>query len=102
MKPARDLREHIAVSFNIVDELADMQLHINEELSTIILLNSLADEYENESRDKLRKLEALKIKMTEEFDARKDNKGQLVEDEMFVGQNKFQKKPECYSNSLDK
>lgn len=70
-----NVREHLNKFMDTVDKLAEMDVDINEELLTILMLYSLSSEYENfrvamESRDVLPKPEELKIKIIEESDAR--------------------------------
>lgn len=61
--------------FNAVDKLSAMDVHINGDLLTIMLLYSLPPSYENfrcaiESRDELPTAEALKVKILKENDIR--------------------------------
>lgn len=70
-----DVRAHLNTFMDIVDKLADMEIIINEDLLTIMMLYSLSSDYENfrvaiESRDNLPKPEELKIKIIEESNAR--------------------------------
>lgn len=72
------VREHIRNFFDAVDKLQEMEVEINEDLLTIMLLYSLPPSYENfrcaiETRDDLPKPESLKIKIIEESDARKSS-----------------------------
>lgn len=71
-----DVREHMAVFFDAVDKLSAMGVDINQDLLSIMLLYSLPPCFENfrcaiESRDKLPNVEALKVKILEESEARK-------------------------------
>lgn len=73
-----DVRTHLNKFMDTVDKLADMDVSINEDLLTIMMLYSLSSDYENfrvaiESRDILPKPEELKIKIIEESDARHHN-----------------------------
>lgn len=73
-----NVRAHLNKFMDTVDKLADMDVAINEDLLTIMMLYSLSSEYENfrvaiESRDVLPKPEELKIKILEESDARHHN-----------------------------
>lgn len=78
MQEEDDVRNHINKFFDAVDKLGEMNVDINADLLSIMLLYSLPSSYENfrcaiESRDKLPDAEALKIKILEESDARKQN-----------------------------
>lgn len=75
IKTGEDIREHVRKFFDIVDKLKDLEVEINDDLLTIMLLYSLPDNYENfrcaiESRDDLPSPESLKIKIIEEYDSR--------------------------------
>ncbi|KAL0263996.1 UNVERIFIED_CONTAM: hypothetical protein PYX00_011034 [Menopon gallinae] len=74
MEDPCDVREHCRRFFDIVDRLEEMDIKIHEDLLSIMLLYSLPENFENfrfESRDELPKLEALRIKIIEEGDARR-------------------------------
>lgn len=78
MQECDDVREHINKFFDAVDKLEEMNVEINPDLLSIMLLYSLPGSYENfrcaiESRDNLPGAEALKIKILEESDARKQS-----------------------------
>lgn len=71
----QDVRSHLDKFMDTVDKLADMDVLINEDLLTIMMLYSLSAEYDNfrvaiESRDALPKPDELKIKIIEESEAR--------------------------------
>lgn len=73
----QDVRNHLREFFDLVDKLEDLKIQIDDELLTIMLLYSLPQNLENfrvaiESRDDLPKPDALKIKIIEEFNARKN------------------------------
>jgi len=75
MAENEDVREHIRNFFDTVDKLQEMNVDINKDLLSIMLLYSLPQSYENfrcaiESRDNLTMPENLKIKILEESDAR--------------------------------
>ena len=66
MQDSDDVREHINKFFDAVDKLAMMEVEINADLLSIILLYALPSRYENfrcaiESRDNLPNVENLKI-----------------------------------------
>ena len=76
MQDGEDVRAHLERFIDAVDKLKQLELEINDELLTIMLLSSLLPEYDNfrcviESRDELPKLEALRIKIIEETEQRK-------------------------------
>jgi len=77
MEESDDVREHLRVFFDTVDKLK-MDVDINRDLLSIMLLYSLPPSFENfrcaiESRDELPPPEVLRIKITEENDARKND-----------------------------
>lgn len=72
-----------------------MEIEINDDLLTIILLYSLSDDFENfriaiETRDILPSPQVLKIKILEEWEARKEHSKEYSSNEALLG--KFQKK----------
>lgn len=78
LQEGEDVREHVYKFFDTVDKLEDMQVNVNADLLTIMLLYSLPGSFENfrcaiESRDQLPGPEDLKIKILEETEARKQN-----------------------------
>ena len=79
MKSGADMREHVKAFFDVVEKLKIMELDINDELLSILLLYSIPDEYEPfriavETQEKLMTSENLKIKLLEEYEARNRNK----------------------------
>ena len=103
MAEGEDTRDHIRRFFDAVDKLEEMEVNVNEDLLTILLLYSLPASYENfrcaiESRDDLPKPEILKIKILEESDARRSKVRECVPGAMYASTFKrkghFQKKPE--------
>ncbi|GBM40208.1 hypothetical protein AVEN_183529-1 [Araneus ventricosus] len=75
MTDSKNMNEHINEFFRLVDKLKEIE--IANDLLTILLLYSIPESYENfriaiESRDKLPSPEALKIKLIEEANARKN------------------------------
>jgi hypothetical protein len=81
MNEGETMKNHLNNFFNIIDKLEEMELKIVDDLVTILLLYSIPDSYENfriaiESRDELPKPETLKIKLTEEYEARKSRENQ--------------------------
>jgi len=76
MDDGKDVREHLNQFFDTVDKLAEMEVEINSDLLTVMLLYSLPPCFENfrcaiESRDNLPSPEALRVKIVEESDVRK-------------------------------
>lgn len=94
MKDGEDMRTHLANFADVVDKLEDLELNINQELVTILMLYSVPDNYEPfrvaiETREKLPTPEELKIKLLEEFQSRKRNRDEESSSAMFVAkQNK--------------
>lgn len=89
MKDGDDAREHTKRFFDAVDKLHEMEIEINSDLLTIMLLYSLPASFENfrcaiESRDDLPTPEALRIKIAEENDARKNNENNSVQNALIA------------------
>ena len=75
MAEGRDVRDDIREFFDAVDKLQEMEVVINQDQLTIMLLYSLPHSFENfrcaiETRDFLPSAEDLKINIIEESDAR--------------------------------
>ena len=80
MEEGDDLKNHLSGFFEAVDKLQSMDVEINGDLLSIMLLHSLPSSFENfrcaiESRDVLPDTETLKIKIVEEFHARQKDGG---------------------------
>jgi len=78
-KLSEDVRDHMNRFFDSVDKLAVMDVDVNRELLSILLLYSLPPSFENfrcaiEFRDELPDAEALKVKILEESEARPQKK----------------------------
>jgi len=75
MNEGKDIREHLNHFFDTVDKFAEMDVEINNDLLTIMLLYNLPSfanfRYAIESRDELPIPKALRVKIVEENDARK-------------------------------
>ena len=76
MDDSEDVRDHLRLFFDTLDKLSEMEIDINPDLLTVMLLYSLPPSFENfrcaiESRDELPSPENLRIKIIEEHDARK-------------------------------
>lgn len=79
MAEGSDVRDHLNQFFDTVDKLADMEIEINPDLLTVMLLYSLPGSYENfrcaiESRDNLPTPDVMRTKIIEESDARKSSR----------------------------
>lgn len=116
MKDQDDVRDHLNKFTDTVDKLTEMDVMINEDLLSIMMLYSLPHSFENfriaiESRDELPSPDNLKIKIIEESEARnkskpsttegaflsKNNKGHFSRHNNFTNksQNKSDFKPKC-------
>lgn len=78
MENGGEVREHIRKFFDAVDKLGEMEVDINPDLLSIMLLYSLLPSYENfhcaiESRDELPTLKTLRIKIIEENENARTN-----------------------------
>lgn len=76
-KARGDIQDHLRKFFDIVDKLSEMEIKIDNDLLSIMLLYSLPSNFENfrcamESRDELPAVDVLRIKITEEFEARRN------------------------------
>lgn len=76
LEEGEDVREHLKKFMDTVDKLQDLNIDINNDLLSIMMLYSLSQEFENfrtaiESQDTLPDPEKLKIKIIEESDARR-------------------------------
>ncbi|XP_037930526.1 uncharacterized protein LOC119665353, partial [Teleopsis dalmanni] len=81
-----DIYDHVKKFFDILDKIHEMDMKIDDDLVTILLLYSVPDDYEQfriaiETQDKLPDPKTLKIKMIDEFEARKRNSS---EEELFA------------------
>jgi len=100
------VREHLLRFFDAVDKLSVMDVQINEDLLSIMLLYSLPASYENfrcaiESHDKLPSAEALKVKIIEESEARVQ-KSQNATDAMAAWKGRKGKKYTTKKKNSDK
>ncbi|GBL83807.1 hypothetical protein AVEN_132687-1 [Araneus ventricosus] len=80
MPDTRDVRDHLRKFFDIVDKLSEMEINIDVDLLSIILLYSLPASYESfrcaiESHDDLPSADVLRIKIIEESEARRHDSG---------------------------
>ena len=88
-KDGDDVREHIRKFFDIVDKLSELEVDIHQDLLSVMLLRSLPENFENlrcavASRDELPNPESLRIKIAEEFDARKGGDRSAAQNAMAV------------------
>lgn len=105
MKDSDDTVDHLNKFMDIVDKLADMDITINKDLLSIMLLYSLPHSFENfriaiESRDDLPDPDILKIKIIEEAEARRNVGSTSEENEqqeaLYSRQHKKKFTGECY------
>lgn len=107
LSDGNDVREHLQKFFETTDELSEMGVDINPDLLSVMLLYSLPPSFENfrcaiESRDELPSPETLRIKITEENDARR-NETRVSSDALLVqkytGQSRFDKGRNTYQRN---
>ncbi|GBO12998.1 hypothetical protein AVEN_37830-1 [Araneus ventricosus] len=72
METASDVRYHIRKSFDIIGKLQDLDIVIDEDLTSVMLLYSLPTNFETfrvaiESSDELPELDTLRIKIIDEW-----------------------------------
>ncbi|GBM37214.1 hypothetical protein AVEN_14980-2 [Araneus ventricosus] len=77
METGSDVRDHIRKFFDIIYKLQDLNIVIDEDLTSVMLLYSLPANFETfrvaiESRDKLPKLDTLLIKIIDEWQSGAD------------------------------
>ncbi|GBO18626.1 hypothetical protein AVEN_152298-1 [Araneus ventricosus] len=77
METGSDMREHIRKFSDFIDKLQDLDIVIDEDLTSVMLLYSLPANFETfriviESRDELPKLDTLRIKIIDEWQSRAD------------------------------
>lgn len=106
MDDAGDVRDHLHKFFDIIDKLSEMEIEINEDLLTIMLLYSLPPSFENfrcaiESRDDLPKPEILRVKIVEEYDARKNETRTVIPNAM-IAKNQGERRVKNWSKNKGK
>lgn len=89
MDDGKDVHDHLREFFDTIDKLSEMEIDINADLLTVMLLYSLPPSYENfrcaiESRDELPTPKNLRIKIIEEHNARKNDTREHVPNAMLV------------------
>ncbi|GBM74391.1 hypothetical protein AVEN_203854-1 [Araneus ventricosus] len=77
METGSDERDHIRTFFDIIDKLQDLDIVIDEDLTSVMLLYSLPAKFETfrvaiESCDELPKLDTLRIEIIDEWQSRAD------------------------------
>lgn len=101
-----DVPDHSRRFFDTVNRLAELDVEINRELLAVMLLRSLPESYENfrcaiSSRDELPSFEMFKIKIMEEFNARKETNKSSVQNAMFAGKPKSGNNKEIKRKNID-
>uniref|UniRef100_A0A6V7IHH1 CCHC-type domain-containing protein n=1 Tax=Bracon brevicornis TaxID=1563983 RepID=A0A6V7IHH1_9HYME len=98
MEESGDVKEHLGSFFDTVEKLRQMDMNLDEEMLTIILLYSLPSNFENfrcaiESRDELPTSENLRIKIIEEYEIRKNDGRHAAPDALIAEKyvNKYKK-----------
>lgn len=89
MNEGDDAHDHSRSFFDIVDKLGELEVEINKDLLAVMFLRSLPESFDNfrcamSSRDELPSLEVLRIKVLEEFDARKTINESSVQNAMIA------------------
>lgn len=102
MQEGSDVREHLNMFLDIIDKLKDMNVEINSELMSIMMLYSLPSSFENfriaiETRDTLPTPEELKVKIIEENDARKNNGTQEESEGAFYSKPRYRGRSQNYN-----
>ncbi|GBM05453.1 hypothetical protein AVEN_94751-1 [Araneus ventricosus] len=77
METGSDVCDHIRKFFDIIDKLHDLNIAIDEDLTSVMLLYSLPANFETfrvaiETRDELLKLDILRIEIIDEWQSRAD------------------------------
>lgn len=107
MDEGGDVRDHLNDFFDTVDKLGDMNIIINPDQLTIMLLYSLPSSFENfrcaiESRDDLPTADNLRTKIIEENDVRKTSARSEPSNAMSVKQGDNCKDRKQYSKPVSK
>lgn len=98
MEENGNVRDHINKFFDAVDKLGEMDVDINPDLLSIMLLYSLPSSFENfrcaiESRDDLPSPESLRIKIVEEDDARRSDIRNMGQNAMMSNRKYYNRNP---------
>lgn len=96
LRDSDDAKVNTQEFLNTVDKLGEMDIQINNDLLTVMMLRSLPENFENfrcaiSSRDDLPSLETLRIKILEEFDARKENRDVANQNAMIAGKPRYKR-----------
>jgi len=99
MEEGGDVHDHIRKFFDTVDKLNEMEVEINPDLLAIILLYSLPPSCQNfrcarESRDERPTPEILRIKITEESDARHNDSYTVTQNAMIANKRMQKRRPQ--------
>lgn len=91
MHEGNDMQDHLSSFMDTVDKLHTMEIEINGDLLSIMLLHSLPASFDNfscaiMSRDKLPSVETLMVKIIEEHDSKIHRSGESGSDVMFSRQ----------------
>lgn len=103
MSEEDDIHEHLNSFFDIISKLETMEINVNDELITTLVINSLPDSFENfagniRSRDELPTPEQCKIKILEEFERRK-SRAKRDEQAMIAAKRYYNRGNKFHSNS---
>lgn len=95
-----DVRQYLCKFFDTVDKLSDMEVDINPDLLTVMLLYSFPPCFENfrcaiESRDELPETRRLRIKIIKEYDARKNDTRASCQGAMIAKRFEKRRNPKC-------
>lgn len=87
-----DVREHVNKFFDTVDKLEEMEIQINRDSLSIMLLYSMPSNFENfryaiESRDELPTPKTLRVKILEKYKARRNESRSASQNAMFSSKN---------------
>jgi len=107
MNDEDDLKDHLGKFFDVVDKLEEMEVKIDNDLLSVMLLYSLPEKYENfrcaiESRDSLPAPDVLRVKIAEEYEARLNetrSSGQAMYSKRHPGKHNFKRSKERNSKS---
>lgn len=103
LKDEENVRDHVNKFMDIVNKLNEMDITINSDLLSIMLLYSLSPSFENfriaiESRDTLPSPDDLKIKIIEESEARSKDTIRNNEDTFYCKNKQFKTRNNFQSN----
>ncbi|KMQ83544.1 retrovirus-related pol polyprotein from transposon tnt 1-94 [Lasius niger] len=106
MEDGEDMCTHLADFFDVVGKLENMELNIDKELISILLLYSIPDCYEPfrvaiEAKDKILESKTFKVKMIEEYELRMRRSDGGATSAMFALRNKAGKSKRHNPNSAD-